>query len=435
MSLNFKNKVDLIFLVQFFIVIFTVVFYPSTGFSWTSGLKEAAEAVAIGKASPEQKMLVFLKNKEVNLLAQEGIIRDYTYAACQDDFFRLNEKFVDQAVRNAGFEPSLSDRKYNPGTDTDVNINAKSDKKITLDDIKNIDNEYQKTVKQYFKDKGLNPPDGRVQTDTDFMPNPHQTTREEFQKCAEYVNKNGGTAYSDPQAASAQTKLGTTKQMSIDEALSFSATMKEMAEEKIKNADRLRKEASTIRSSNLDKAELLDAQTRQFDYQASKYYNRIGQLNNHLRQQYNLSSKLKAGYGFEKAVDNIDTIGRNPFSFKDAATIHSLHKDALQKYADDIINTLLEISKKEPAISAEITKAVSKEIKMMSNKDILFFFNCLCSDCGGSLGGGFNPEFKSDLGHGPCQCNGPLTIWKTPLPVNNKQLQYDCFNQVEKNAL
>ena len=68
----------------------------------------------------------------------------------------------------------------------------------------------------------------------------------------------------------------------------------------------------------------------------------------------------------------------------------------------------------------------------LHNEDVLPFLNCMCSDCGGSLGGSFNPEFKSDLGHGPCQCNGPLTIWKTPLPVNNKKLQYDCFNQVTK---
>ena len=352
------------------IVTFTIIFYHSSGFAWTLGLKEAAEAVAIGKASPEQEMLVFLKNKEVNLLAQEGIIRDYTYAACQDDFFRLNEKFVDQAVRSSGFEPSLSDRKYNPGTDTDVNINAKNDKKITLDDIKNIDNEYQKTVKQYFKDKGLNPPNGRVQTDTDFMPNPHHTTPEEFHKCVKYINENGGTAYYDPKAVSAQAKLGTTQQMSIDEASSFSSTMKDMAEAKIQSADRLRKEASTIRSSNPGKAEMLDAQARQFDYQASKYHNRIGQVNNHLRQQYDLLPRSKAGQGFDKAVDNIGAVGRNPFSSKDAAAIHSLHENALQKSADDMIDTLLEIAKREPARSAEIAKAIANEIKNIPNSHV-----------------------------------------------------------------
>ena len=68
----------------------------------------------------------------------------------------------------------------------------------------------------------------------------------------------------------------------------------------------------------------------------------------------------------------------------------------------------------------------------LHDSDALPFLNCMCSNCGGSLGGNFNPSFQTDIGHGPCQCNGPLTIWKTPLPVKDKERQYECFNEVTR---
>ncbi|SHO51360.1 tropomyosin [Desulfopila aestuarii] len=624
-------------------IIASISLLPSLACAWTNGLKEAAEAVAKGTALPEQEMMVFINNSEVNLLAQEGKISDFTYASCQDDFFRLNESFADKAVRELGYDPSISNRKFNPGTDTDVNVNARGGKKLTLEDMKKIDDNYQKIVKQHFKSQGLEPPTGRINTETDFMPNPAHTDPAEFQKIVKYINDNGGTAYTDPKAASAQFKLGTTQPMGIDEAASFSSTMKEMADAKIRKANNLRKNAAAIRTTDPGKAEAFEAQARQYDYQASKYHDRIDKLNTHLREQYHLSPPDQTGKGFTKAVKNIDTIGRNPFTAKDASVVNNLHKNALQRSADDMIDTLLEIARKDPAKAGEISRALAQELnslppnragqavsriddamkaanpafaknvvaeakaikqvaaaskwtsfksgvknisginqlskvsvimtaggavlmahqgititldnvkatdtlwdyfrncyyhsawegtgigpafeqaereeierylkeheagqdpsmvkhvtltllktstymgrdaivgvlylpdaiweyfteekamegyaKMQNelaaimrqivldrqafdrvmtdmrkiglhDSDALPFLNCLCRDCGGSLGGLFNPECTSDIGHGPCQCNGPLTIWKTPLPAGDKEAQYRCFNSV-----
>ena len=68
----------------------------------------------------------------------------------------------------------------------------------------------------------------------------------------------------------------------------------------------------------------------------------------------------------------------------------------------------------------------------LHDEDVKFFLDCMCRSCGGSLGGLYNPAFKGEYGHGPCQCNGPLTIWKTPLPVGDKKVEYACFNAVTK---
>ncbi len=77
-------------------------------------------------------------------------------------------------------------------------------------------------------------------------------------------------------------------------------------------------------------------------------------------------------------------------------------------------------------------KELEEKTKKMGihDEDMKAFFNCLCRECGGSLGGFYNPSFKGP-GNGPCQCNGPLTIWKTPIPFG-RQAAIECFNYITK---
>lgn len=80
----------------------------------------------------------------------------------------------------------------------------------------------------------------------------------------------------------------------------------------------------------------------------------------------------------------------------------------------------------------------NKEAKDFAEKagvypeDLEQFLDCMCSACGGSLGGSYDPAFECDIGHGPCRCNGPLTIWKTPIPAGDKERQYECFNLITR---
>ncbi len=84
---------------------------------------------------------------------------------------------------------------------------------------------------------------------------------------------------------------------------------------------------------------------------------------------------------------------------------------------------------------ARLDIQAKKDAEAMAEKagiypeDVIEFLHCMCRACGGSLGGFYNPKCKSDIGHGPCQCNGPLTIWKTPIPSENKA-EIACFNQI-----
>ncbi|MDD2926089.1 hypothetical protein [Rhodoferax sp.] len=606
--------------------ILVFLLFPTAAFAWTEGLQQAAQAVAFGQATPAQEMMVFLNNREINLLAQEGKLTDLVYASCQDQFFRLNEKFVHQAVAGTDLKVSISDAKLNPGTDTDVNVSTSSGKKLTLEDIQTVEGKYDAAVRRHFADQKLDVPKSRIDTNTDFMPHPDHTTQAEFEKIANHINNNHGTAYTDPKAASAQSKLGTGQNIGLDEASSFSSTMKDMANTKVNGAKSLRDQARTVRASDPAKAEMLEAQAAQYEYQAAKYHERLTKLDQQLRKQYGLPEKSGTS-AMDDAAEKIARIGRNPYSARDAATVRNLHQNALQSSTDDLIDTMLKIAKKNPSRLAEIRQLVAREAstlpmnraaqamtrldstvkqigsaakwatfkdsvknlsgikqmtklsvvmtaggallmghegvqvalnnvkatdtlwdffkscyqhaawegtgigpafdraqaeelerymkefedgtnpsmakhvtftilksgvylgqdvligvlylpdtiweyftqekemeayaamqndlakvmhqmvldrqaydKMMTqmrklglhDEDVKPFLDCLCRNCGGSLGGLYNPGFKGEYGRGPCQCNGPLTIWKTPLPTQDKKTQYACFNQITK---
>lgn len=623
--------------------------------AWTPGLKEAAEAVARGGASAQQRMLVFVNNQEVNLMGLKGTIPQDVYATCQSQFESLNTKFATQAVEEAGFQTDFKQRsaqaKVNPGTDTDVNFRAPAGKQIGLDDLKKIETNYQRIARQHFSDQQLSVPEGRLNTDTDFLPDPGQMSPQEFKKCAEHINSGGGTAYKSPEAVKVQMKLDgkSTAPVELEEAISFIGEGKELARHKLSDAKTLRRDAAAIRKANPGLAERLEAQAQLCESQAAKYVSRIDEVNAKLRTNHDLPQQAKDASGLDLSRDNIKQLNRGTQTASDAAAMNALDEQLLHKATDQTIDTLAEIAKADPmkanqarkAIAAELnslppskvgealqrlektvgpnfTKSISNESRRLAEiakstsravddvaalspvdkvvdkfaktgvkalkvgviaggayfmgkdgvyhaleqteatdtdfdfvykvyknaawygtgigyayeeaekeeiarymreveagrdpgmtKHVIFtilktpflmgrditegilyapdalleaitgakeaeakdraakeflaavrlavlnkketeqakdlakemgvrpedekgFLDCMCRACGGSLGGSFNPACTSDIGHGPCQCNGPLTIWKTPLPMGESELQYKCFNTITR---
>ncbi|GAB4218563.1 MAG: hypothetical protein Fur007_24850 [Rhodoferax sp.] len=342
-----------------------VVFTQISG-AWTPGLTEAAQAVAAGSATPAQELAVFMHNRELNLMAQEGRLPERIYAVCQDEFFRLNNQLVQQAASRGGYGASISDAKLNPGTDTDVNVLSKSGKPLGLKDIQKIEGEYQAVVREHFlgKDPKLDIPKQRIDTNTDFMPHPDHTDPGEFRKIVDHINANGGTAYTDPRAASAQAKLGSAKPMTLDEANAFGTTMKDMASAKINKAASLRSEAQRLRGMDPGKAEMLEAQAAQYEYQAAKYHDRLTQLDDHLRHQFKLADRPPGG-AVDNAAQRIAKIGRNPYSRSELGTIRSLHENALQRSTDDLIDTLLKAARKDPSRLTEVQRIVREQARTL----------------------------------------------------------------------
>ncbi len=597
-----------------------VLAIPLVSGAWTPGLKEAAMAVAQGKATRADEMLVYVNNHEFQLMSQAGELRDFDYAGAQSRFQEIHQKILDDTFKNSPYRAEVSKAKLNPGTDTDVNVFRADGKPMTLDDIKAVEGRYQSNVRAHFDGESL--PSGRIDTKTDFLPHPAHTTPDEFKKIAAHINANGGAAYTTPGAASAQAKLGSPAKITLGEAGAFQAEMKTLAEARMTAASDLRRKAASIGTSNPGEYAKLQAQASQYEYQAAKYHERMSALNNHLRNQYGLGAEKGVLDDVAKTISNI---GRNSFSAGQLGAVRDLHPKAMQNASEHLMNTLMEIAKKDPAALTQVRALVNAEVRALhaagahkaaaqaairmeqtvkqvesaakwasykqtatkvvtkipvmaiaggaflgyqgvqisltdvkatdtlwdfirncyyhaawegtgigtafeqaqreeierylkefdagadpsmtkhvtftllktgvymgrdmiigvltlpdvvweyftqekemegyaamqnelarvmrqmindrkdfedlmarmrklglQDSDAKFFLDCMCRGCGGMLGGLYNPSFKSDIGHGPCQCNGPLNIWKTPLPVGNKEVEYACFNSVTK---
>lgn len=351
-----------------FLVMSACLLLPSLVNAWTEGLQDAVKLVAAGKATPTQQMTVFVNNTEVNLMAQKGLVKIDAYTTVQQQFNDLNQKFIEQAFRDSGFTPKSSELKLNPGTDTDVNVSSRG-AKIKLEDITNAETKYQDAIKDYFhKQPGIDSsklPTGRIDTNTDFMANPANVDPAEFEKISKHINiDNHGTAYNNPKAASAQFKLGDpAAKLTVEEAGAFSAEIKQLTNAKMDAAVQARKEAAALRSSNPGNAERLEAMASNYEYQAAKYHARLTDVNNKLRGQYDLLNKAAA---MDDVSLQIAKIGRTPFTAPDVNMVRSLHAKALQNSADNMIGTMLEIAKKNPASLPEIRQIIAAESKALS---------------------------------------------------------------------
>ena len=139
---------------------------------------EAAYAVANFKSTPRQEALVFMHNKELNLLRLQGKIPPEVYQRNQSFFEMVNKGFVKDAVAQAGLvakpqkpkpksespdttKPGADKKKqpgdtdfFNPGTDTDIIVEKKPGAPdITENQILDTEKAYQDKVREYLKKK------------------------------------------------------------------------------------------------------------------------------------------------------------------------------------------------------------------------------------------------------------------------------------------
>jgi hypothetical protein len=327
-------------------------------------------------------MLVFINNKEINLLAQEGllaselgnskdlikqrrIINRKIYKKCQRQFTQLNSEFVKEAVEEQGLNFSAGKSKFNPGTDTDINVLAPKGKSVTFKDIKAIDKRYQQKVRSHFKGQNLDLPPGRFNTDTDFMPNPSHTSQEDFAKSVDYINRHGGTAYPDMESALIQERLSSGNPLNLNDSGKFIDTMKDMGAAKVRKARDLRKTARLLRNSQPKRAQMLAAQARLNEYQAAKYYDRIEDVNSQLRHQFEIDVKASTGQGLDKAVDEIRRHKRWDSTHRQAQLVDNVYASALQRATDDSIDTFAAIARKHPKQAAKIQNILAKQISSL----------------------------------------------------------------------
>lgn len=334
---------------------------------------EAAYAVANFKSTPRQEALVFMHNKDLNLLALQGKIPPEVYQRNQSFFEMVNKGFVKDAAAKSGLvaktqtpKPGSGDT-FNPGTDTDIIVEKKPGAPdITEKQILDTEKAYQDKVREYLQNSGVDPPDGKINTDTDFMPHPDHTSAEEFTKINEGINKRGGTAYENPDAARVEAKTRSKSELSIEQTGAYVTEMQNLANHKIADAARIEAEAAAIRNTNPARAQKLDAEAQLLRSQASKYIDRIDNVTGLITKQNGLPQ------GMPKPNDSLTEAGamigkgRGTASNAGADVIGDVGTLAVNRGVKDYAETLSRLAAKEPGMAAAAQKQIAEQIKHMS---------------------------------------------------------------------
>uniref|UniRef100_UPI0025CC6FC4 hypothetical protein n=1 Tax=Sulfurovum sp. TaxID=1969726 RepID=UPI0025CC6FC4 len=361
-----KNILQIIFT-----ILFSISTFSSLSYAGHQEVGDAVRAIVRGNPTPEQEMIGFVNNTEINLMgvnAQEGQggITKEIYNAYQRWFHDLNAKFVENAVKKAGFQTELPEySSLNPGTDTDVPVNAPKGQQITVEDIEKIEKLHLKEIEKYFKKKGVEL-NGEPDIETDFMGNPDQMTTSEFRKMAYHINhERGGTAYEDPLAAKAQLKLQSGKTPTLEESAAYNREMRRLSTKKLKHGANLREEASeALEEGNLDKARRLTSEARLNEYQAGKYVQRYRACDNALRKRFGLEPKEPTA--LEGDFETIAAEGRGSGRSAEALNNSRLRIQRINEIiAEDNLETLAHIAEKYPNLAKTAAKAAIENVEAM----------------------------------------------------------------------
>ena len=338
---------------------------------------EAAYAVAAFKSTPRQEALVFLHNKELNLLAVRGQLPPEVYQRNQKFFETVNKGFVQGAAKEAGLvaktqapKPGAAET-FNPGTDTDIIVESgKPGDMITEAKIQATEDAYQKQVKDYLKGSGIEPPAGKVNTDTDFMPHPDHTTPAEFTKINEGINKRGGTAYESPNAAKVEAQMRPPEgkpisNLDIGDTGAYVTEMQNLANHKIQHADELDTLAKNLKYSNPAKSQALEAESQLLRSQASKYIDRIDKVTDVVAKQNGIDPPAKPHDSLTQAGKDIGK-GRGATSKQGADVIGDMGNLAVNRGVKDYSETLSKLAAKDPAKAAAARQQIAEQVKHMS---------------------------------------------------------------------
>lgn len=345
-------------------------------------LNVALKVVASGGGSPAMSLkraeaLVFMHNKDINLAAIRGDVDPAVYQKAQAAFEAKNKAFVEKAAKDAGLIAKTQAPKpgatpnYNPGTDTDIIVEKPPGAPdITEKQIMATEDAYQKQVKDYLKESGINPPEGKINTDTDFMPHPRDTTPDEFTKINKGINERGGTAYESPNAAKVEAQMRPPPgkdipPLDIADTGAYVTEMQNLANHKIDKAASLEIEADAIRKVNPARAQKLDADAQLLRSQASKYIDRIDKVTSVVAEQNGLPPPKKPKDSLTQAGDSIAG-GRGTGSKTGADIVGDMGNLAVNRGVKDYAETLSKLAASDPSKAAAAQKQIAEQIKHMS---------------------------------------------------------------------
>lgn len=363
---------------MYFAFVLLMLFVLSPVRAQNLSLMEAINAVMMGNPTPTQEAMVVFHNREINQMALRGKISDAAYQASQRHFSIVNNNAIRDSAKAAGLSVKLQPSaggKYNPGTDTDVLAEAlESGKKLKLEDFQAADEAHQKALQDYFKRKKFNPPPGRVNVETDFMPVRTSVTDEEFIRINQDINRRGGTAYTRPGAADIEFQMRMMKnnpgmKFNLFDTNEYMSQMQELAHHKFHAADELELKGNRLLKTNPQAAESSFSEAQLLRSQGAKYLQRMDSLTNAIAEQHGLpkieipvnSRGVPSPDSVDRAVQNIDKVKRGILTADDAALVGELGELGVGKGLLNYTKLLAKMAATQPSRLEAIQAIIAEQ--------------------------------------------------------------------------
>ncbi|MDO8312058.1 MAG: FecR family protein [Sideroxyarcus sp.] len=347
-------------------------------------LMEALNAVMMGNPTPEQDALVVFRNRQINQISLRGKISDAAYQAAQKHFSIVNNTLIEDAALAGGLKANLQPNaggKYNKGTDTDVLVEGlERGKKINLDNIKATEEAYQRNLRRYLSRRGVNPPPGKINTDTDFMPTRSSVTDAEFRRINQHINANGGTAYVRPGAAEVEYLMRIEKnlpgqKLTLPDTGDYINEMRDLAGHKFELARDLELQAKQLATSNPEAAEGLISDAQLLRSQGAKYLQRMDNVSEFIAKQHELPVIKPAtrvngaplpSDSLDSAIGNINKQGRGTQTAGDAEMVGEFGELGIGKGLLNYSKTLARLAANKPSLLQEVQVILAEQAASLS---------------------------------------------------------------------
>lgn len=339
-----------------------------------AALIQAAQAVAAGQASPLQKTLVLKNQARIQSLAYNGKLGGTPQA--NNAVYQASQKTIDAGVRDAlgrtaketGLEIELPERGKDaaPGTDNDPQIRTKDGKPLTYEQWKAANEAYQRNVRQVIREGGGSP-EGPVDSGADLLPDPDNTSPENFKRITSDINSQGGTAYDTPEAARAQAALNSNgkQPMTLEQGKAFVDNMQKLANDKFTTADLLDAHARQIKGANPEGAANLEAQANICRSQGAKYIQRIDKAANVLAKQNGIPVPEGGKEGPFKEITDAAGSHRGQGTSTEAGQVGAMGEHLVSKSTMSYIETMAKIAKADPSKAAACEAGIAQAMQKL----------------------------------------------------------------------
>ncbi len=240
-------------------------------------LVEIVKTVAGGRATRQQKAIAFFNNDKINLLTLGGKISDADFQVVQSEYSRQVIKRSSGAAKSVGLvigAPKVTEG-FKAGTDTDIALQPGdgSGKKITAEQSIKVREATNKFLDEYAIESGCPEYAGKDhcrKLEIDAFASPENMSAEGYARQSNYINEQGGFAYTDPDATKVQIEIDAkSNNFSNEEAMAYHQEMMKHARAKEDKAMNGQKELSNI--DNPDSKELRESDIRKDRTKAAKY--------------------------------------------------------------------------------------------------------------------------------------------------------------------